>query len=411
MSSDAASMLIRLFADRRARRDREDAMAQQQAREESLLAEQRRNQGLNMLIKLAQDAPDVDVRRVGPPIARMFGNTLDDMLLVEELQKGSNAARKRATQREEQMAQAPALGQNLGGILATNPALANEAVQGLQLALTDADARSQALNLAAAYKPVGQTMAELKLPEQVANERAASRAAARQVETARAVANISDVEMLQAYGDAPNFTPALGRAAAAGKAFREPLTGRLVRGTDEGKNAIKARGTAELLSILANVYALSERFASDVGGNLGTTTLERARAEIGSGNPYFAALDAQRSQFELVLGQLRSGATLTKRQTEQIAAALPTDAEMAIENGKLSRAARARILSAQRFLESGVVPLFDPRERREAQRELRDSFGKLYLDAKQDPLLTEIGRPADPDAASALDNLLVPGGQ
>lgn len=106
-----------LLANRRSQRDDDDRMA----RQEALFAQNRRDQGLDMLFRLAQEAPDVDVLKVAPAIASRFGNTLEDINAASELQKGAKAAQRRS----EQEAQAGAAEQGAAGVL-TDPMLAPE---------------------------------------------------------------------------------------------------------------------------------------------------------------------------------------------------------------------------------------------------------------------------------------------
>lgn len=74
-----------------------------------------------MLIRLAQDAPDVDVSKIAPAISARFGNTYEDINAAIELQKGVNTARKK------QEAEAQTLGgANAAASTLTNPLVAPE---------------------------------------------------------------------------------------------------------------------------------------------------------------------------------------------------------------------------------------------------------------------------------------------
>lgn len=390
----------------------ERARQAESERRDALLGERRSQDALKIGMGIAMQ-PEADIK-AWLPLLREQGLTPAFESALLDAQKAERTARKA----KEAEAQTAAAGTAAAGVL-TDPILAPE------LGLPQILSQLRAVEASGAQTPLGapallnqldiartsaqanaNAVSNLRTPQQIAAEKSAQREANRQVATAERISAIKGREtgeaVRAAFGEAPNFRPDLGMAAADGKAYVDPTTGFIARGTAEGKKAIKAQGVNSLFSILAQVNATAEKFANDQGGQFGTGTFEEFKRQSGGdANPYFAALDNSRGQLQLILGQLRSGAVLTKRQEEIISKALPSDAELKLVNGKLAKSAQARMRQFGRILESELLPTFDPRDRKQAQAAIRASLQGMIDAELADTSISELSN----DPVSDADNL------
>jgi hypothetical protein len=133
-------------------------------------------------------------------------------------------------------------------------------------------------------------------------------------------------------------------------------------------------------------------------GYPGRATLEDLKARAGAQtDPIFGALEALRTQFEMILAIGRSGKTLTEAEIQKLEKALPKDSEIQLIGGRLAPSAAARMRALENILHAEASSMIGARDP-QVRRDLEGRFAALR-ERSMPEYRSILGLPAVPAAA------------